>query len=1025
MTEHPMGYQQICFSRIGNQESGAGWQTFNVTAGVEPKAVDGYETLQSGRTTAPAFDDEDRRSRVVMELCHANGHAFMSRLCYAVNDALGRPSMFAHGYVFDEHRFVRDPQIALRLEDGDFAFTQQDTANPPNPSLMSPLSFAQSMSMLGLAGEQGRERYTNLVMSLYGALTSNANESLTIICDCEPKTIQAVMVVLYAAVPFAMRGRLSFGTYVTNQAQPPTVVFAHRSRGTASASIDLADPAPHANELRDRCRGSKMLAHVIGLLITAGTDSASAAASPLDAEFDAWERAITQLTGSERTVHDAQPFDQLRLYDQAYGFQGLERRADATESKPSVQELRIQLNKLLKAASLANAGGGAFDENIIAALTDMRTYGYPLTKAVADNLNRVLAKSTNQRLQEAGYACLADFIAGQESEQAVETLATIASGDDQMMLRGIFAHLTENAQGMETLADYYVHIGEAHRNDTQQAPSIEFIKNLHDNASVYLDVDGAGGVEGADGAAGADAGTADPASRVRHELRTLCDDAFDAWAGQVPERQGSWQDVWTACMDHVSQLAAAGGFEPHTPEHDGLMRRAGRWYWDNLDIGALDITGFQWDERMMAQDNPRCVNVRKALGAWQAFQQRKAHDFAQGLDSLITADDGEAAALGHKTAQACLGPDVTEPSGVGGHVDSGLLDCWIIALATEHPGQVAGNLLEGGLAQRLPDDLDAWKALVKGSQVLIGGQPVGHTEEAASDNAGGPGSVGIRQHAAVGASDAGVADFAALRPRLYRDFDSYARSTEAKAGDRELEKSISRANRHRNRDDGAEANRLSEQRDRLQWAAAHASAVIDILDEADTQRRQDVEVAEVAEVAEVDGQRRQTEPQRQQAIPAMPQPPVSQTVPMARPSASQDVPPQPSATQPSASQSTQDSSNDVNQEWVYQDAPSQDAKERTEDTRRKQGTGLPRHSSGGRVARSGSHDIPLHAGSGSQEPAHGQSDAGADVADDGTQPLREPASFPKRDNSIVTSIVTWIKGLFHRGKENMTDDDRR
>ena len=217
-----MAHYQVCFTRIGGQGSGAGWQAINASPGLPSEALASFSRFQNGNVYPPAFDQEDAGEQVVAELQTDGAFSFLTHIKYGLKDETGRPTMFAHSFVFPINDFVRVPQEVLNIERSNFAFDAAQTAVFKEfLSKAKDVSLNDAITALGI----NSNTYLLLVQCIYFALDSKAKNALHIVCDCQLETIRNILVCIYSAIPYEFRKKITCATYESQNGAPKVIIF--------------------------------------------------------------------------------------------------------------------------------------------------------------------------------------------------------------------------------------------------------------------------------------------------------------------------------------------------------------------------------------------------------------------------------------------------------------------------------------------------------------------------------------------------------------------------------------------------------------------------------------------------------------------------------------------------------------------------------------------------------------------------------------------------------------------------------
>lgn len=437
---------QACFTRLGGQGAGSGWQVLNASPRADSGMIAAFGSLQNGNVKfldRQRFDAEDATDLTVTELRVDGGWAFLTRIRYGLSDELGRPRLFSHGFAFGVDELAHRPNAVLAVTYDNFAYTSDETATPPQRLRAVPERSLRSMlDAVGLDAA----RYRDLVYALYSVLVGGARTSLTILCDCAEDTIRAVMGCLYAALPYALRGSLTFSTYATNPGSPTTVLFARPGRPDCRKTFDLATGTGSAISGAVRARFAKY-----GI--------ASFAAEHIDGDLDAHYAAISgklaQL-GEETTKN-------LAVYDLADAL--LREDRDGTGygvagTSHSVQDATTRLNDVI--GLYAHGGATPYrDALLTGVLKEMLDAGYPIPEQIAEPMCRVLAASTSPQLTRLYERYILRQISAQLQRSplaAAQEMARMMPDRGTRVFEDVRSVLKRNRQGLEVLDLFYADV---------------------------------------------------------------------------------------------------------------------------------------------------------------------------------------------------------------------------------------------------------------------------------------------------------------------------------------------------------------------------------------------------------------------------------------------------------------------------------------------------------------------------------------------------------------------------------------
>lgn len=435
--------RQVCFTRLGAQATGAGWQTLNVSPGLDMSVSSAYSRVENGNIRTLdhlRFDSEDASELKITELRCDEAWAFLSRIQCGLTDDFGRAKMFAHGFAFALDQLANDPASVLNVMYSNFAFTPEQTATAPNRFDMAPRqSLAQVLAIAGLS----QSAYRDLVLGMYAVMFGGAKTSLGIVCDCSENTIRAVMLALFAALPKPLRKHLSFSTYETNKGNPTTVLFAHPGRRGVRRYFDLDSGI--GNAVDDSVRRRFGQYHI-------ATYAAEHIGEDIDAHFD---HLIAKLSAL-----GVDPTRDLGTYNLAEAL--LYEETEGTGFGGSVaHSAQDCLRRLVDVLGLYSSGGTNpyRDELLAGVLSEILNNNYPITEQIDGPLARVLAASTNKTLTMLGDRYVLSKVLGKAHEESSLAAAALLANNypDRKVpgfarMRGMLAG---DSAGLQVLDEYY------------------------------------------------------------------------------------------------------------------------------------------------------------------------------------------------------------------------------------------------------------------------------------------------------------------------------------------------------------------------------------------------------------------------------------------------------------------------------------------------------------------------------------------------------------------------------------------
>jgi hypothetical protein len=590
-----MTHYQVCFTRVGDQGSGDGWQVVNASPELASTAVSSFFRFQNGNIYPPCFDAEDAADQVVTELQSDGSFAFLTKIKYGLKDQKGRPAMFAQAFVFPLNEFAEKPQEVLRVDDNNFTFDIEKTKSP-RPVLTKSVELPLSNVVNELA--LNKSRYTTLVQCVYFVLNSKAKNSLHIICDCRQETIQKIMICIFYAVPFEFRKKISYSTYENQNGTPKVIIFNRQRSSVNGFFVDLK--TGENNVLTDVLlkRWEKYEFMKIAPLNPAAN---------INAHFKALEDKLS-LFGSAQTTS-------LDLYKIAHD---LIRDDNNKGSKPTSESLSKRLNEFLSISE----NHQYIDQQIKHILSDIVEFEVVLNDVLSEKLCRKLEKTQDKDLIQLGHLYNSEKISRMSVEEGGKYLFTAfenRTSDSFIQIRKL---LDRDAKGREILNYLYTKLIA----DELPKDKDHIIAFYEETASLY------------------------DRSKIQESLYLLCNTYIKSTITDKTAPRFLMNDmdellgkVLRDCPDLVSNT----------------KRNIKKVYWDNFSYESLQITQRELYKDVLLQENSKAKLVAKLQKTYCYFAQGDVDSFKEQVDTLFATTstyftNEERSVLVKKLQDACL-----------------------------------------------------------------------------------------------------------------------------------------------------------------------------------------------------------------------------------------------------------------------------------------------------------------------------------------------------------------------------------
>jgi len=223
-----MNFYQACFTRIGSQGLNDGWQTLNNSENIPSNALSNFTRFQNGNILQSNADITNLPNQNILELQSDNNFIYLTKINYAIKDRNGRPSMFAHGYIFDANDFAKNPNFVLNVDKSNFNFNPADTEIIPKNLILTDKNDTKLSDAIKNC-YMNQETFETLILCIYFMTESKTKSSIHVKCDCSDditdEFIRNFMYCIYSSIPFSMRKKISFSIGEIPNSSVKTIIF--------------------------------------------------------------------------------------------------------------------------------------------------------------------------------------------------------------------------------------------------------------------------------------------------------------------------------------------------------------------------------------------------------------------------------------------------------------------------------------------------------------------------------------------------------------------------------------------------------------------------------------------------------------------------------------------------------------------------------------------------------------------------------------------------------------------------------
>lgn len=232
-------FMQCCYTRVGGQSIGSGWQSVACSADVPLDVQKNYGTLQNANVPVNMPTDEKGNPLNLFDISVMGDHLYLTRVQYGLLDELNRKNnMFAHTFIFNgkDDEIFENPNIFLTVTDENFKASENEAANIPETlARREDFTLQRALELCGL----DKKSYEKLLNCVYAQIYANKSKKPLYISGVENgEQMRGLLYCIYRGIPYSMRRMLTCATAHMNDSLKKNIIFSDR-RGSSDLFLDL------------------------------------------------------------------------------------------------------------------------------------------------------------------------------------------------------------------------------------------------------------------------------------------------------------------------------------------------------------------------------------------------------------------------------------------------------------------------------------------------------------------------------------------------------------------------------------------------------------------------------------------------------------------------------------------------------------------------------------------------------------------------------------------------------------------
>ena len=233
-------FMQCCYTRVGGQAIGSGWQSVACSTDVPLDVQKNYGTLQNANVPVNMPVDENGNPLNLFDISVMGDYLYLTRIQYGLLDELNRKNnMYAHTFIFNgkDNEIFENPNIFLTVTDNNFKASVEEALDIPKTlERRDEFHLKEALDLCNL----DKEGYRKLLDCVYAQIYANKSRKPLYICGVENgEKMRAVLYCIYRGIPYSMRRMLSCATANMNDSLKKNIIFSDR-RGSSDLFFDIS-----------------------------------------------------------------------------------------------------------------------------------------------------------------------------------------------------------------------------------------------------------------------------------------------------------------------------------------------------------------------------------------------------------------------------------------------------------------------------------------------------------------------------------------------------------------------------------------------------------------------------------------------------------------------------------------------------------------------------------------------------------------------------------------------------------------